>query len=166
MGDGRADRAAQEAAAATDRAIDRIGIAAAIYTPIEALPDEQLKRKPGRPTSYRKEFCQLVVKLGAQGMSRAQIAAALGISRATLMAWEQQFPEFLNAMHAAKDQSLAWWERAGQLGLLAGKDFNAQVYAKSMSNRFREDYTEQTRIEHSGNVSMIQLTEGTPDAEV
>ncbi len=95
----------------------------------------------GRPTDYRPEMCGQVVELGRQGKSHAQIAAALGVARKTLYEWQERYPEFSDAITHAKDLAQAWFEDMGQSGLVM-PGFNASLWAKQVSCRFREDYTE------------------------
>jgi len=104
-------------------------------------------RSPGRPTDYRPEYCERVIEWGAQGKSKAWMAAHLGIAKQTLYHWEEAHPEFLDATTRAMSLSQAWWEDAGQQNM-ATPGFNASIWAKNMSNRFRDDWTD--RQEHSG----------------
>lgn len=103
------------------------------------------KRPVGRPSLYRPEYCERVIELGKQGCSPAEIASEFDVDRATLRNWAEENPEFLTAITRAKIHEQAWWEKAGKAGLLANK-FNAQVWTKSMSARFREDYTERKEL--------------------
>lgn len=103
----------------------------------------------GRPTDYRDEYCERVIELGTQGKSHAQIAAALGVSRMSLYRWAETHKEFNSAITHARDLSQAWWEDRGQEGLTA-QLFNASLWAKSMSARFPDDYTERQRREVTG----------------
>lgn len=118
----------------------------------------------GRPTDYRPEMCEEIIELGRQGKSHAQIAAALDVARQTLRNWAEEHPEFLAAITRAKDLSQAWFEDAGQAGLAMGSGFNASLWAKQVSCRFREDYTDSSKIEHSGNVlpTRIELVTVSP----
>ena len=103
----------------------------------------------GRPTLYRPEYCEQVIELGRQGKSPAQIAAALDVARATLGLWAEAHPEFLTAYTRAYDLAQAWFEDKGQAGLDA-QGFNANLWAKQVSSRFRDDYTETQRRELTG----------------
>lgn len=103
----------------------------------------------GRPSEYRPEYCERVIELGRQGKSHAQIAADLDCSRQTLYAWQAAHPEFLDAITRAKDLAQAWFEDKGQAGLDAS-GFNASLWAKQVSCRFREDYTDTQRQELTG----------------
>lgn len=103
----------------------------------------------GRPTDYRPEHCQQVMDLGREGKSHAQIAAELDVSRQTLHNWAAAHTEFMDAITRARDLAQAWWETKGQGGLDAS-GFNASLWAKSMSARFPDDYTERQKRELTG----------------
>ncbi len=103
------------------------------------------KRPVGRPNTYKDEYCEFVVELGRQGCSPMEIAAELGVCRATLHSWRDSHPEFLAALRTAKAFEQAWWEKTGRNALYADK-FQANVWHKSMQARFREDYTERKEI--------------------
>ena len=99
------------------------------------------KRPVGRPSLYRPEYCEKVIELGKQGCSPAEIASDLDVDRMTLKNWTEEHPEFFAALTRAKIHEQAWWEKAGKAGMIADK-FNAAVWTKSVTARFREDYTE------------------------
>jgi hypothetical protein len=103
----------------------------------------------GRPTDYLPEHCQQVLDLGREGKSHAQIAAELGVARQTLHNWAAQHPEFMDAITHARDLAQSWWETKGQDGL-EKPGFNASLWAKSVSARFPDDYTERQKRELTG----------------
>lgn len=102
-----------------------------------------------RPTLYRPEHCEQVVELGRQGKSHAQIAATLEVSRQTLHNWAAAHPEFLDAITHARDLAQAWFEDKGQEGL-DKPGFNASLWAKQVSCRFPDDYTDRQKRELTG----------------
>lgn len=111
------------------------------------------KHPGGRPTDYRPEYCRRVIELGKQGKSKAQIAAALDVARNTLDNWAEANPEFLSAITHARDLSLAWWEDKAQEGLImepGAGTFNASLWAKSVSCRFPDDYSDRSKHEITG----------------
>ena len=122
-----------------------------------ALVPVKAKHAGGRPSLYSPLHCEVVVELGAKGKSKAQIAAKLGVSRQTLDAWTKVHPEFLVAMKRAKDLEMAWWEEAGQDGILMGKQFNATAFIFQMKNRFRADYLDRVENTHKLDVSQAFL---------
>jgi hypothetical protein len=117
--------------------------------PFAVLPPSLDIRKIGRPSKYDPSFCELVLDLGSEGKSRAQIAAAIGVDRDTLREWAKQYPEFSVAIKGAKELELAWWENAGQINMTR-QGFNATAFIFQMKNRFREDYRDTQALEHTG----------------
>ena len=104
----------------------------------------------GRPTEYNPAFCEKVLKLGAQGMSKAQIAAALGCSRRSIDIWRHEHEEFMLAIAHAQDLAMSWWEHQAQKGLwqsLNGDKLNPQLWSRSMAARFPDDYREKSAVD-------------------
>jgi hypothetical protein len=98
---------------------------------LEILP----ARPRGRPTLYHARYCERVMELATQGCCRAEIAAALCVSRKTLGAWAKVHPEFRDALRCAKELEYAWWLKAGREGQFI-KGWNAVSWALQMRNRF------------------------------
>ena len=95
----------------------------------------------GRPSLYKPEYCEQVEELGKDGKSQEQIAAELNVDPATLRNWAGEFPDFFLSLTRAKAFEMNWWETVGQKALFADK-FQAAVWTKSMSSRFKDKYTE------------------------
>jgi len=111
--------------------------------------------KVGRPTDYRPEFCEQVIELGRQGKSHAQIAASIGCSRRVLYDWQAAHPEFLHAIMEARDLAQAWFEDIGQINMLTPtQGFSASLWAKQVSCRFADDYTDKQKQEVTGSTSL------------
>lgn len=105
----------------------------------------------GRPTKYRKEMCDRVIELGAEGMGVCEIAADLGIHHSTFGAWQEQHPEFSAAVKEALRRSQAWWEGQGRVATFGGVEgFNATSYIFQMKNRFRDDWADRKQTELTG----------------
>ena len=105
----------------------------------------------GRPSTYDPAFCERVIALGLEGMSEAQIARDLGVARASLWDWAKAHEEFSAALTRARDLAQAWWEDQGVAMMRQpSANSNAAIWKKSMEARFRDDYTETRKNEHSG----------------
>jgi hypothetical protein len=112
----------------------------------------------GRPTDYRAEHCDTVIQLGLEGYSYTQIARSIGVAKSTLYEWKAAHPEFSDALTRARELAQAWWEDIGRTQMIAPvQGFSASLFAKQVSCRFPEDYTEKTKQEISG--SLIQRVE-------
>ena len=117
--------------------------------PFAELPAALNVKKLGRPTLYDEYYCELVLDMGAEGKSKAQIAALLGISRQCMNEWEKKHTEFGDALKASQDLALAWWETAGQTNMTR-QGFNATAFIFQMKNRFRAEYRDVQSLEHTG----------------
>lgn len=93
----------------------------------------------GRPTLYRPEYCERVIECGREGMSEVEIAVEIGVLRTTMLAWTKSQPEFLTALTRARQESQAWWEKAGRNGE-ANSVIGPAIWKHSMNCRFRDDY--------------------------
>lgn len=106
-------------------------------TKAEPLAVKRGKRAGGRPTKYRREYCQTVIDLGKQGKSLVAMACALNVSVEVLEDWGAAHIEFLHALGEARRHSQCWWEDRGTEGMLAGPgSFNAAIWSRSMAARF------------------------------
>lgn len=102
------------------------------------------KASPGRPSLYRRPYCQLVLESGLQGASRTQIAVTIGVNRETLNNWARKHPEFLAAIKRADEAALAWWEDLLQKQATGEARGNVTATIFSMKNRFKHEYGDQT----------------------
>lgn len=116
----------------------------------------------GRPSTYKPEYCVLVVAWGAEGKSITWMAAQLDVSRECIYEWTRVHPEFSDAIGRAKARAQAFWEDMGQDGCIA-QGFNASVWTKSMAARFPEDWRDNKAVELTGanggpiNVQRVEL---------
>jgi len=63
----------------------------------------------GRPTDYDKKYCEIAIEYMKDGKHAIQLAAHLGISKATLYNWANEHEEFLDALNKARTASAAAW---------------------------------------------------------
>lgn len=110
----------------------------------------ETKNPVGRPTKYRPEYCDEVMKAGIQGKSKTWMAGSVGVVPETLDEWANAFPEFSVALKAALIKSQLWWEDAGQSGMYQGTGFNGNIWSRSMAARFPADWRETNRTEQTG----------------
>ena len=95
-----------------------------------------VNRSVGRPTSYRPEFCQRVIKLMAEGRSLDGCAAMLGVHPDSLYTWQKLHPEFSDAVKAGRAAGTAFWETR-LLDIAQGGSGNAQAIQWALRNRSR-----------------------------
>ncbi len=113
-----------------------------------------MSTKDGRPTKYRKEYCQMLIDhMGKQGLSYKSFAGLIGVNFDTLYAWEKKYKDFSESKAIGEAQNLVFWEKLGTAGA-AGKlpGFNAACWNINMKNR--HDWREKKDIDLSGTVSV------------
>lgn len=104
----------------------------------------------GRPTKYRPEYCEELIKHFESGYSYESFAGALGVNLDTLYHWQSLFPEFSEAKKIGIQKSRLVWEKMGIHGTM-GKipGFSPAMWIFNMKNRFRwTDRMETDVIEH------------------
>jgi hypothetical protein len=63
------------------------------------------KRKPGRPTDYRPEYCEQATNLCLLGATDEDLARAFGKDVATIERWKVAHPDFRGAIKAGKEDA-------------------------------------------------------------
>ena len=92
--------------------------------------------RPGRPTSYRVEYCVRLIELMAEGRSLDGCAALLGVHPDSLYEWQRVHPEFSVAVRAGRAAATAFWETR-LLDVAQGGAGNAQAIQWALRNRSR-----------------------------
>lgn len=105
----------------------------------------------GRPTTYKKKFCEMLIKHMSEGYSFQSFAGVDGVDVCidTLYEWVKVHAEFSDAKKRGTSKSLLKWEKWGVEGiqdeeeydpitgrLVSRKKINAAVYRMNMINRF------------------------------
>ncbi len=121
------------------------------------MQEQEQKRKQGHPTLYRPEYCEKVIEMGKQGLSKAAMALAFNVNRDTIHAWEKAHPAFSDAIAQAVDYAQSWWEDQARKGIWDKKNFDGSLWAKIAASRFA-DYRKVTRLDltsSDGSVSAL-----------
>ena len=114
----------------------------------------------GRPTKYKAEYCERVVQLMSKGWSKEEVVydpeEGLGICYQTFLNWQDEHPEFKQAVAMGERASAAWWSKTGRTAVLGGIDgFNSATWIFNMKNRFGwADKVEQKQDHTSSDGSM------------
>ena len=137
----------------------------------------QLPKKRGRPkkpvgrnTKYDPTWMDATTEqLLAEGYSKVAVAAELGVSKGTILVWEQKHESFFNAVERGMAKCQMWWEDKGRNQFLDEK-FNSQIYSLIMNNRFgyskKIETVNDTKVTHSGKVKIKNESDPTRLAEV
>lgn len=120
-----------------------------------------MNTKLGRPTTYKPEYCQMLIDHMASGLSFESFAGVCRVSKQTIYDWLNANPDFLDAKSKGLELNRLWWEQKGRDYLIedSGKDvitqkLNSTVYVFNMKNRFPKEWRDKQEIEHSGTTEI------------
>ena len=115
----------------------------------------------GRPTKYDPAYCDQIVALGEEGLSRWQICSRLGIGLHNMIAWEGAHEDFRQALEQSRLDALAYWEDLAHDHIReapGGVRLNTGLWSRSMAARFPDQYRENSKLEVTGkNDGPIQV---------
>lgn len=91
----------------------------------------------GRPTKYKPEYCDMLIKHMAEGYSFESFAGTIDCGRETIYGWERLHEEFSDAKKVGFARNQLFWEKKGHEGLWSDKSasFNSTVWIFNMKNR-------------------------------
>lgn len=132
--------------------------------PVEAVEEYKRKVHFGHKSKFREEMLEEVIVVLAEGRTRHDLAAMLGIGTRTLLAWcekggDSEIPQFREAVEYGEALSGLWWREIGRRNLM-NKEFNSNLWMMNMQNRF--GWTRRWE----GDMSMKQITEEKKTIEI
>ena len=97
------------------------------------------KKKMGRPTTYKPEYCHMLVEHMRKGFNFETFAAKLNYkSKSNLYKWIDKHEDFKEAKQVGEVLAELWWLDLGRTAA-AGRvpGFNATVWIFTMKNMFK-----------------------------
>ena len=120
----------------------------------------------GRPTHYKKEYCEAVIEMMKEGASKAEVCLNFDCSFQTFLDWQAANPDFLEAVNRGLNLSKGKWEQIGREAAFGNcEGFNATSWIFNMKNRFKsedlfkEKWSDRQEIDHSGKIGLTDLTD-------
>ena len=112
----------------------------------------------GRPTKYKKAYCQLLKHHMTEGASIASFAASIDVSRQTITNWADENPDFLVALKDGKAKCAAWWEdKLRDIAMTGGAGGTTTAVIFGLKNMAAEDWRDKQDIEHSGEIMVGEI---------
>ena len=149
---------------------------------VKAKAPAPVKRKAGRPTLYKPEYCELATNYCLLGATDAELAGYFKVDERTINEWKTVHEEFSQSIYDGRDKAdahiaKALYHRAkgyahseDDIRVVAGsieitpttKHYPPDTAAASLwlRNRQRHRWTDKVEIEHGGSLRLDQL----PDA--
>lgn len=126
----------------------------------------------GRPSDYDPAFCEQVIPFLADGYSIAAFAGEIGVARSTVYKWQDEHPEFSDAVKSGQAKAILWWEKANRSLALGGQG-NATSIIFGLKNRAADEWRDVKATEISGpdggpveaRVGRIELVAPDDDSE-
>ena len=117
---------------------------------------KKVPNKVGRPTKYKKEYCEMLVAHMAEGYSFETFAAKIDVNRDTLYDWTYEHGAFSDAKKRGEVKSQEWYETVGR-AMMTGKLAGSQpsVWIFSMKNKF--NWTDKKEVDHTNSDGKFQL---------
>jgi len=110
----------------------------------------------GRPTKYKRLFCEQAVGLMGQGCSIVQVAAEFNVSKDTIFEWEKVHSEFSDSLAIGRVKAEAFWEKIlNEQAQLKNTVTNGNL-ALILKCRYR--WTEKQDIDIRGDVGVTVTT--------
>ena len=112
------------------------------------------RRSVGRPTDYKPEYCEMLIKHMAEGLSFECFAALVDTSRETLYNWTEKHPEFLYAKKRGLEKCQLFWEKLGKVlvsddVVRLQNDFGVKPFLKKHTTKtFKDGTTEEVDEYH------------------
>lgn len=101
----------------------------------------------GRPTKYKSEYCDEVVKFCSTGLSLTAFAGSILVARSTINEWMEQHPEFSEAVKVAKAVRTGALEEQ-MFSATEGPKVTARIFA--LKNADPDEWRDKVQQEISG----------------
>lgn len=110
----------------------------------------------GRPTKYKKEYCEQIKEFMSKGESLTAFAAEIEVVKDTLYEWEKVHPEFSDAIKIARQKCQRWWETQSRMGLHTGRGegFSQAQWIFNMKARFGYRDKQEIDVTHDGKIEL------------
>lgn len=107
-------------------------------------------------SKYKPEYCELVVKMSANGYSFRGFCGHIGVDFRTGVTWRAQLPEFDQACREAEMKRHLFYEHTA-LTNLKNKDFNNALFKGLASSIVRWREANEVNVNLNGEVDAVNL---------
>lgn len=101
----------------------------------------------GRPTSYKPEYCDMLVTHMEQGLSFESFAGFLKVARSTIYEWLDNNPDFSDAKKDGTERNRWFWEKVSVDALT--QQINPTVLIFNLKNRFPGEWRDKREIDNN-----------------
>lgn len=73
------------------------------------MAQDAVQTKVGRPSKYKKEYCQKIIESGKRGETLVHFACDIGVSKDTINEWATKHEDFSDALKLCKQHNEKYW---------------------------------------------------------
>jgi hypothetical protein len=73
-----------------------------------------VKKKTGRPSKYKEEYCELLIRHMAEGLSLEAFAGVVKVNQDTIHEWVKKHPAFSEAKSVGIGLARLFWEKVAR----------------------------------------------------
>ena len=120
------------------------------------LAHERPEHKMGRPSTYKPEYCDLVVEKMGEGLSLTGFAGFIKVDKSSIYEWMSEHPEFSHAVARGRSTRVLNLE----LKLLRaryGAQSSAAIFA--LRNADPSEWRDVRNVQHEHNVTLQTMTD-------
>lgn len=121
-----------------------------------------MPRSVGRPTKYRKAYCNKIIEWGKQGKLPCYWCRELGVGQSSLARWKQEHEEFRVAYEHAMDCQAAY-----ELDLLdkdpSAVQLNIAKWKLSAYHKVSETTKQEIKQEVNAKIETVEVSFGDED---
>lgn len=116
----------------------------------------------GRPSKYNEGMNQKIIAAFEQGYSYTAAAAEVGVAKSTCQDWEKAHPEFRVSVKEGMQKAVLFWEKINIKNAKLNEG-NATSIVFGLKNRARDEWSDMSRLEHTGRdggpIEMAELSD-------
>jgi len=123
------------------------------------MENDEKKSPLGRPTKYKPEYCEMLIKHMSEGRSLYTFGAVINVNEDTIAEWVKVYPAFSEAKRQGRIKEIAWWEeilRAGAAGKIPGYNATSVIFA--LKNKSPRHWRDKHEIVSTINVNQAPLS--------
>ena len=114
-------------------------------------PAAPVPKPNGRPSKYRRLFCDQVEAKMGEGYSLTAFAGMIGVSHTTVRRWIDSRPAFAEAVARGRARRLAFWEAAAlEVAAKGGGTGSVTMIVFGLKNMGPEEWSDTSRREITG----------------
>lgn len=116
-----------------------------------------------RPTKYDPKYCEMLIEHMSEGLSFDSFAGVLGVTRATIYNWANDYPEFLDAKSIGRQKGMLFDEKLLTKGTQGKqKGYNIAAHKWKMANMYKWS----DRVEQKTENTTVQINIDSTDSEL